>query len=136
MRAIFGKLLRDIQMKKILVLLSLTTILSAAHAQIPNFPKTLCSISYGGNSQSPQSQFPGAQGVVGSDDNYVLQVLFSSTSAEVRITDKKLGQVLVVTPATSDLGTFQGPIGVVSTTTGRGVYFNCAALKVQTEQNP
>lgn len=121
-------------MKIFLSFLSLTAIVNLAHAEIPNFPSTVCSISYGGSPQSPKSEFPGEQGLVGSDDNYTFQVLFSYTSAEVRITDKKSGQVLVMEPATSDLGTFKGPIGILSTVTGKRVYFSCAALKAQAEQ--
>lgn len=121
-------------MKIFLAFSSLIAVTNFAHAEIPNFPSTLCSISYGGTPQSPKSEFTGNQGLVGSDDNYTLQVLFSYTSAEVRVTDKKSGQVLIMEPATSELGTFKSPIGIVFTATGKRVFFNCANLKVQPEQ--
>lgn len=120
-------------MKSLFVFSIFFSLAGVAQAQIDNFPGTLCSISYGGTSTSPKSEFPGQQGVVGEDANYKIQVLFSQDSAEVRITDKKTAQLIVLTPATSELGTFKDPIGIISTETGKGTWFTCAALKTQVE---
>ena len=42
-------------MKIFLAFSSLIAVTNFAHAEIPNFPSTLCSISYGGTPQSPKA---------------------------------------------------------------------------------
>ena len=98
-------------------------------AQAPEFPNTVCSISYGGTPQSPTSEFAGKQGISGSDADYSIGVLFYSASAEVRITEKSTGRKFMMMLAVSELGSFKSPVALFSST-GEGVFLNCRALKV------